>query len=166
MKIWKKLCLLSLINYKTPWGTKIAFLLSQIFIALSPILALWERQQDTRHGFGASLVFQLVKNLPAVQETQVWSLGWEDPLEKEMATHSSILAGILSWPEGPGRLQSVGSQRVRRDWACRHALIQKQTHRSMKQDREPRDKSMYPWSINTWQKRQEHTMETGSCSKQ
>ena len=57
----------------------------------------------------ASLVAQLVKNLPAVQETRVRSLGWEDPLEKEMATHSSILAWKISWTEEPGRLQSLGS---------------------------------------------------------
>ena len=60
----------------------------------------------------ASLIAQSVKNLPAVQETQVQSLGWEDPLEKEMATHSSILAGKISWTEEPGGLQSMGSQRV------------------------------------------------------
>ena len=59
-----------------------------------------------------SLVAQLVKNLPAVQETRVQSLGWEDPLEKEMATHSSILAWKISWTEEPGGLQSMGSQRV------------------------------------------------------
>ena len=59
----------------------------------------------------ASLVAQSVKNLPAVQETQVRSLGWEDPLEKEMATHSSILAWKTSWTEEPGGLQSLGSQR-------------------------------------------------------
>ena len=58
------------------------------------------------------LVAQLVKNLPAVQETWVRSLGWEDPLEKEMATHSSILAWKISWTEKPGGLQSMGSQRV------------------------------------------------------
>ena len=52
------------------------------------------------------------KNLPAVQETQIQSLGWEDPLEKEMATHSSILAWKISWTEEPGGLQSMGSQRV------------------------------------------------------
>ena len=62
---------------------------------------------------GVSLVSQLVKNLPAVQETWVQSLGWEDPLEKEMATHSSILAWKISWTEEPGELQSMGSQRVR-----------------------------------------------------
>ena len=62
------------------------------------------------------LVAQMVKNLPAVQETWVWSLGWEDPLEKEMATHSSILAWRTPWTEEPGGLQTVGLQRVRHDW--------------------------------------------------
>ena len=61
---------------------------------------------------GASLVAQMVKGLPAVRETWVQSLGWEDPLEKEMATHSSILALKITWMEEPGRLQSMGSQRV------------------------------------------------------
>ena len=64
----------------------------------------------------ASLIPQSVKNLPAVQETRVRSLGWENPLEKEMATHSSILAWKISWTEEPGGLQSMGSQRVRHDW--------------------------------------------------
>ena len=57
-------------------------------------------------------VAQSVKNLPAVQETWVQSLGWEDPLEKEMATHSSILAWKISWTEEPGGRQFIGSQRV------------------------------------------------------
>ena len=61
---------------------------------------------------GASLVAQLVKNLPAVQETRAQSLGWEDPLEKQMATHSSILVWKISWTEEPGGLQSMGLQRV------------------------------------------------------
>ena len=56
---------------------------------------------------------QKVKNLPAVQETQVQSLGWEDPLEKEMTIHSSIVAWRILWTEEPGGLQSMGSQRVR-----------------------------------------------------
>ena len=60
----------------------------------------------------ASLVAQSVKNLPGVQETRLQSLGWEDPLEKAMATHSSILAWKNSWTEEPGGLQSMGSQRV------------------------------------------------------
>ena len=57
---------------------------------------------------GASLIAQSVKNLPAVQETQIRSLGHEDPLEKEMATHSSILAWAISWGDDPGGLQSLG----------------------------------------------------------
>ena len=60
----------------------------------------------------ASLVAQLVKGLPAIWETWVQSLGREDPLEKEMATHSSILACRIPWREEPGGLQSTGSQRV------------------------------------------------------
>ena len=58
---------------------------------------------------------QRLKRLPAVQETRVRSLSQEDPLEKEMATHSSILAWRISWTEEPGRLQSMGSQRVGHD---------------------------------------------------
>ena len=61
----------------------------------------------------ASLVAQLVKNPPAMQETWVQSLGWEDHLEKEMATHSSILACKTPWKGEPGGLQSMGLQRVR-----------------------------------------------------
>ena len=57
----------------------------------------------------------MVKNLPAMQETQVRSLGWEDALEKGMATHSSILAWKIPWTEEPGRLQFMESQRVRHD---------------------------------------------------
>ena len=63
----------------------------------------------------ASLVIQTVKNLPAMQETWVPSLGQEDPLEKGMATHSSILAWRISRTEELGGLQSMGSQRVRHD---------------------------------------------------
>ena len=65
------------------------------------------------------LVAQTVKNVPSVQETWVRSLGWEDPLEKGMATHSSILAWRIPWTEEPGGLQSVGSQRVRDDLVTR-----------------------------------------------
>ena len=59
-----------------------------------------------------SLVAQMVKRLPTMRETRVQSLLWEDPLEKEMAPHSSILAWKIPWMEEPGRLQSMGSQRV------------------------------------------------------
>ena len=64
----------------------------------------------------ASLVAQMVKRLPAMWETQVRSLGWEDSLEKEVATHSSTLAWRIPWTEEPGRLRSMGSQRVRHDF--------------------------------------------------
>ena len=63
----------------------------------------------------ASLVAQVVKRLSTMQETWVQSLGREDPLEKEMATHSSTLAWKIPWTEEPGRLQSMGSQRVGHD---------------------------------------------------
>ena len=64
---------------------------------------------------GTSLVAQTVKHLPAMLETWVQSLGQEDPLEKEVATHSNTLAWKIPWTEEPGRLQSMGSQRVGHD---------------------------------------------------
>ena len=66
-------------------------------------------------GSWTSLVAQTVKCLPTMWETWVQSLGWEDLLEKEMAIHSSILAWKIPWTEEPGRLQSMGSQRVEHD---------------------------------------------------
>ena len=66
----------------------------------------------------ASLVAQMVKNLPAMQDTQVEYLGWEDPLEKGMATYSSILAWRILWTEDPGGLQSMGSQIVGENWVA------------------------------------------------
>ena len=60
-------------------------------------------------------VAQMVKNLPAVQKTRVHSLGWEDPLEKGMASHFSILAWRILWTEEPGGVQSVGLQRFEHD---------------------------------------------------
>ena len=59
----------------------------------------------------------MVKRLPTMRETRVWSLGQEEPLVKELATHSSVLAWKIPWTEEPGRLQSMGSQRVGYDWA-------------------------------------------------
>ena len=64
------------------------------------------------HCLRASLMAQMVKNLPAMMETPVWSLGWEDPLEKGMATHSSILAWRILWTGEPGKLKFTDSQRV------------------------------------------------------
>ena len=71
-----------------------------------------QSQRLTHHKIISSLVAQMAKNLPAMQETQVQSLGWEDTLEKGMATHSSILTWKIPWTEEPGRLQSMGLQRV------------------------------------------------------
>ena len=67
-------------------------------------------------GSVVSLVAQRIKRLPAMWETRVRSLGWEDPLEKEMATHSSTLAWRIPWTERPGRQLSMGLQRVGQDW--------------------------------------------------
>ena len=83
---------------------------------------------STTEGYGASQLAQWLKNPPAMRETQempVQSLGEEGPLEKGMATHSSILAWKISWTEEPGGLQCMGLQRVGHDWsnwACVHAL--------------------------------------------
>ena len=71
----------------------------------------------------ASLVDKTVKNPPAVEENWLQSLGWEDPLEKGMATHSSILAWIIPWTEEPGWLQSMGLQRVRHNWITNICLF-------------------------------------------
>ena len=71
----------------------------------------------------SSLVAQMVKRLPTMRETQVWSLGWEDTLEKEMATHSGTFAWRIPWTEERCRLQSMGSQRVGHDWATLLSLF-------------------------------------------
>ena len=78
------------------------------------------RQQIFGNNIKASLVAQMVKNLPAIQETQVWSPGQKDPLEKRIATYSSILAWRIPWTEDPDRLQSMGSQRITHDWMNKH----------------------------------------------
>ena len=75
----------------------------------------------------ASLVAQRLKHLPAMRETWARSLGQEDPLEKKMATHSSILAWEIPWTEKPGGLQSVGSQRVRHNLVIKPPLQKKET---------------------------------------
>ena len=79
---------------------------------------MWYKQASLKRriqkpSYTNTLMAQMVKNLCTMQETQVQSLGWEEPLEKGMATKSSILAWRIQWTEEPGGLQSVGSQRVR-----------------------------------------------------
>ena len=84
-------------------------------------MVVWNQQVQTviyrldKQQASEPAVAQMVKCLPAMQETWVRSLDWEDPLEKEMATQSSTLAWKILWMEEPGRLQSTGSQRVRHD---------------------------------------------------
>ena len=72
--------------------------------------------------FHSHMVAQTLKRLSTMRETWVSSLGWEDPLEKEMATHSGTLAWRITWTEEPGRLQSMGSQRVGHDWVTSLSL--------------------------------------------
>ena len=87
--------------------------------------SLWDPMSDFCHYvLWASLVAQTVKHPPTMQETQVWSLDLEDPLEREMATHSSILGWTILCTEEPGRLQSMGLQRVGLDWMTNtHVVI-------------------------------------------
>ena len=82
-------------------------LLSSLWIFCELFLLYWGR---------ASLVAQTVKNLPAVQEIWVWSLGWNDPLKRGMATPSNILSWRIPWTEEPGGLQSMGLQRIGHSW--------------------------------------------------
>ena len=89
-------------------------------------------QLNIRHGGAA------VKNLPAMPEWQViwvWYLGWEDPLERQMATHFSILAWRIPWTEETGGLQSTGCTRVGDDWVTKHAQQWKTTDYSHTQQR-------------------------------
>ena len=81
------------------------------------MLPAWKTmfQPSKERNYPQALVAQMVKNLPVRQETRVGSLGWEDPLEKEVATHSRILAWRIPWTEEPGGLQFMGSQRIGHD---------------------------------------------------
>ena len=98
---WRDLC-------RNGWFLQVHFIVSSTVLFL-PLNLGSLRQLET------SLVAQRLKCLPTMRETQVQSLGREDPLEQEMATHSSILAWRIPWKEEPGRLQSTGSQRVGHD---------------------------------------------------
>ena len=78
--------------------------------------------RDCRIVYLVILVTQMVKNPPAMWETWVRSLGWEHPLEKCIATHSSIQAWRIPWTEEPGGLLSMGLQRIKHDWASKHSI--------------------------------------------
>ena len=95
----------------------------------------------------ASLVAQMVKNLPAVWETQVQFLGWKKPMEKGMATHSSILAWRIPQTEEPDGLQTMGLQRGRQDWATNTPNTHTHTkHRSSCNDNRWEGKSVSGWA--------------------
>ena len=102
----------SILAWRSPWTEEPSSLQSTGSQRVEQDLAT-----TTNHHYilVASLVAQMVKHLPAMQETWVRSLAQEDALEKEMATHSSILAWKIPWTEAPGRLQSMGLQKVRHD---------------------------------------------------
>ena len=89
---------------------------ASLFYFLGPFWLHWGHLDNPWQSW-ASLVAQMVKNIPAIQETQVQSFGWGDPLEKGMTIHPSILAWRILWTEEPGRLQSMGSQRAEHNWA-------------------------------------------------
>ena len=110
-------CIGDAIQPSHPLDTPFSFCL-QAFPASGtfPISRLFasDDQNTGASAFRASLAAQMVNNLPAVPETRLRSLGWEDPLEKGMATHSSVLAWRIPWTEEPGRLQSMGSHPTER----------------------------------------------------
>ena len=105
---------LSLFFFFRNWKTS-----RTVFIYISILMDKSEQciLNSTIYSFRASLEAQMIRNLPAMWETQVWSMGWEDPLEEGMATHSRILAWRIPGTEEPAELQSVGLQKVRHDWA-------------------------------------------------
>ena len=109
----------SLVGY-SPWGGKESDMTK---VTWACMLATSIYKTDKQRGPTASLVAQLVKDLPATQETWVRSLGREDSQEEGITTHSSILASKSPWTEEPGGLQSMGSQRVEHDWAIKHSTV-------------------------------------------
>ena len=96
-------------------------LLNRLYLFCSAIFPL---SKSSWLCLGASLVAQMAKNPCAMQDTWVQSLDWEDPMEKGLATHSVFLLGVMPWTEVPGGLQSMGSQRVRHNWATKHSTAQ------------------------------------------
>ena len=85
-----------------------------------------EKKMNSKQSYNFTVGFPggpAIKNLPAMQEAWVWSLDWEDALEKEMANHSSILACEILWTQEPGRLQSMRLKRARHDLMTKHNII-------------------------------------------
>ena len=105
----------SILAWEIPWTEEPGGLQSGVAKSQTRLSDFAFHFQSICKQFWASLVAQRLKHLPAMQETWVRSLGQENPLEKEMATHSSTLAWRIPWTEEPGGLQSTGSQRVRHD---------------------------------------------------
>ena len=109
----------SILTWRTPWTVRSVY--------YTPLYSPWDSEESDSiewfslslfiRIFRASLVAQTVKNLPATKETWIQSLDWEDPLEKETAVHSNILAWRIPWTEEPGGLQSMRSRRVGHHWA-------------------------------------------------
>ena len=97
-----------------------------------------------------SLVAQTVKRLSTMQETRVLFLGWEDPLEKEMAIHSRTIAWKIPWTEEPNRLQSMGSQRVGHDWATSFTSLLHIDLSRLKKQRKQRWPSSFLKSTKIW----------------
>ena len=91
------------------------YIVNQLTLSVATICNTFFRWQYVSSKFNSAYLAQRLKHLPGMLETQVRSLGQEDPLEKEMATHSSTLAWRIPWREVPGRLQSMGSERVGHD---------------------------------------------------
>ena len=104
----------SILVWEIPWTEEPGRLQSMGLQRAGHDLGIKQEQNYISITLGASLIAQLVKNLPAVQKTWVRFLGWEDPLEKEMAAHSSILVWKIPWTTEPGRLRPWG-RRVGRD---------------------------------------------------
>ena len=126
------------VNVASLLGLKFVNFKTTVYIPLFKLKCLYSTRcsikpnmSSFRGWHGASQMAQSVKNLPAVQETWVQSLGWEDPLEEGTATHFSILAWRIPWTQEPNGWQFIGSQRIGQNWACTHALRVGCAHKSI-----------------------------------
>ena len=120
--IYTYICVYIFVFHKNMFCAVLNVLYSSLFDREKP---LWFSNITVAKRERASLVAWRVKSLPAMQETWVWFLSWEGPLEKEIVTHSSVLAWKIAWTEEPGGLQSMGSQRVGHNWATNTLTLTK-----------------------------------------